>query len=413
MIEAGHSSNSSSLFASHSLCLFAFVFASGFWAMTVAASEAISNLPDGTPLEPTGFEALSGWREDDHAAALKVFQVSCKARHDRAAALRPGRADTEAASGFIEICARALGLTESLSAIKARQFFENHFTPYRVSPSPAGLLTGYFEPELDGAKQKDDRFTVPLYARPQDLVSINDGNRPDQFPKELDAALQTAKGLVPHFDRPAIEDGALSGKGLELVYLADPVDAFFAHIQGSLTVRLRDDSVIRLGFAGKSGHSYTSIGRLMREDGLFGERTVGAEEIKAWLRANPEAARHYMRQNRSFIFFQANDELETSLGPVGGEGVQLTAGRSLAIDTSLHAYGTLIWVSAYLPLGAKGETRAFRRLMIAQDTGSAIVGPARADIFFGSGADAGEVAGRVQHPPEDFVVLLPKPGKDG
>jgi membrane-bound lytic murein transglycosylase A len=219
-------------------------------------------------------------------------------------------------------------------------------------------------------------------------------------------ARRTASGFVPFFDRLAIESGALAGRGLELAWLADPVDAFFVHVQGSARLRLTDGGTLRVSFDGKSGHPYTSIGRLAVERGLLSRDEADKDGLEAWLKRNREAGLALMRENRSYIFFRATSQAEDE-GPIGAAGVPLSPGRSLAVDRTLHTFHTPIWVDAPGVHDGSGGDATFRRLMIAQDTGSAILGPARGDIFFGSGDRAGSMAGRVRHRAE-MILLLPQ-----
>jgi membrane-bound lytic murein transglycosylase A len=276
----------------------------------------------------------------------------------------------------------------------------------------AGFLTGYFEPELVGARRRSDAFPVPLLARPDDLVAVDADSRP----ADLDLAYAFARRhpdgrLTPYFDRAAIEDGALAGRGLELVWLADPVDAFFVHVQGSCRIRLDDGGTLRLAYDGKAGHPYTSIGRLLIEAGVAAPEAMTADVLARWLRDHPAEGRALMRRNRSYIFFAVQSDLDPALGAVAGGGVPLTPGRSIAVDRAVTGYGAPVWLDADLPLGPNGAATAWRRLTVAQDTGSAIVGRARADLFIGCGAAAGLAAGRIRHRPCRFAVFVPRPNR--
>lgn len=352
-------------------------------------------------VEPIGWKDLDGWAEDDHAAALRVFRGSCRA----AAKRQPASTDKRALDQPLRhVCRAAVGVPDR----RARQFFERHFRPLRIARlgEAQGFLTGYYEPVVEGSRVRTQVFTVPIYGRPADLVA---GSPPADATFSNKGAVyrrNEAGELVPYFDRAAIEDGALAGRGLELCWLKDPIDAFFIHIQGSAKVRLQDGAVLRLNYAAHNGHPYTPVGRILIEQGQVPREEMSMERIRRWMLENPEGAAQLRRQNRSFVFFR-----ELALRPgdeaVGGQGVPLTAGRSLAVDRKLHAYGTPFWIEAELPLAAADSADRFRRLMIAQDTGSAIVGPARADIYFGAGTDAGAVSGRIRHPGR-FVLLLPR-----
>lgn len=337
-------------------------------------------------LEPVAFADLPGWRDDRHEEALAAFRRGCARM--AGAAWRAACAGAAAHEG------------------DARGFFESRFVPHRVvaDGDGRGFLTGYYEPELAGARAPGAGFAAPLYARPDDLVAL-DGTSPRAgLDPALTAARATAEGLAPYPTRAEIEAGALAGRGLELVYLADRIEAFFVHVQGSVRVRLAGGGVVRLGYAGRNGHPYVSIGRRLIEDGIIAREEMTATRLRAWLKDNPDRADAVMRENPSFIFFRELDGLDPALGPPGAQGVPLTPLRSLAVDPAFHAYGTPVWLAAELP-GADGRPAAFRRLMIAQDTGSAIRGPARGDIFFGSGDAAGERAGRIRHAGDVFVLL--------
>jgi membrane-bound lytic murein transglycosylase A len=218
--------------------------------------------------------------------------------------------------------------------------------------------------------------------------------------------MRIGKKLVRFHDRAAIEDGALAGKGLEICWLKDPVDAFFAQIQGSMRVRMTDGKLLRLNYASHNGFPYTPVGRWLIDQGIIAREDMSMDRIRDWMNANPKAGKALRRTNRSYVFFR-DTELAAHAPIEGAQGVHLTPLRSLAVDKSIHVYGTPIWIDAELPIQSEKPETPFRRLLIAQDTGSAIIGPARADIFFGSGEEIGHVAGRIkQH--GQFVMLVPK-----
>ncbi len=350
-------------------------------------------------LEEIRFSDISSWRDDDHAAAFRTFLIGAPAI---AATPPKTRALGIDGSRLQRIAAEALALDVSAEGA-ARAFFEQRFVPHRIKAP--GFVTGYFEPEVAASRVPTQRFATPLHRRPPELVDVSEESRPDGWDPELRFARATEGGLEPFFDRAAIEDGALQGRGLELAFVESPVDAFYIHVQGSARLRLIDGGTLRIAFAGKSGHPYTSIGRLAVERGLLSRDKADKDGLEAWLKANPEAARALMRENRSYIFFRET-ELGESEGPMGAAGVPLTTLRSLAVDRTLHTFHTPVWVEAR-GLADPERNGPFRRLMIAQDTGSAIVGPARGDLFFGSGAAAGSAAGRVRHE-ASMVLLVPK-----
>lgn len=368
--------------------------AAALLAGTVATVPALAR---GKPLmlsAPLSFAELPGWAGDDHGAALAAFLRHCRDRR------------AELPAELSRLCAPAQAAADSGEPLAARTFLERHFEPRRILSD--GFVTGYFEPEYDGSRRPGDGYDTPLLARPPELVPLAGRPAPDGLPKDAPFAFSSANGgLVAPPDRGAIMDGALAGRGLELVWMADPVDAFYVHVQGSARIRLREGGSLRVGYAGKTGHPYSAIGRVMIERGLAEPGTVTMQVLRKWLAENPHEIDGVLRRNRSYIFFREVTEAGEHEGPVGAAGLPLLPGRSLAVDAAHHAYGALVFVSADLPLGPDGEQEKFHRLMIAEDTGSAIIGPARGDIFFGSGEEAGEKAGRIQHR-ADMVLLVPR-----
>ncbi len=347
------------------------------------------------------FGAVEGWEADDHDAALACFRMSA-----RRTASRPYTTKALGASGPVLAAIGVFALAQPASAIRAKAFFEEHFRPFRVvPPSGNGFVTGYFEPELQASPVRTPQFSYPLYARPPELADIDDATRPVGLDPTFMFARRTARGYEEFPDRAAIEAGALSGRGLELAYIESPVDGFFVHIQGSARLLMPDGDVWRISYAGKSGHPFTPIGAWLVSNGHLTREAVTMDSIRQWLLADPSRARELMNRNRSFIFFQRTGQENPDLGPVAAAGVALTPGRSLAIDHSLHTFGTPVFVSTREPL--PGQAALFQRLMVAQDTGSAIIGPARGDLFIGSGREAGTLAGAVKHA-ADFTILLPR-----
>ena len=339
--------------------------------------------------------------EDDHEAALSCLAMSAKAF---VAGVSSGRTASPAPSSLAQIFLRLLDSGSAISGrVAARRFFEQNFQPYRYRANN-GFVTGYFEPEVNASRIQTPEFPYPLYGKPADLVRINTQNRPIGFPDHLEYARQTGNGFVEYYDRPDIEAGALSGQGLELFWLRSEVEGFYIHVQGSARLVLTDQSTVRVSYAGKTGHPYTSIGRVMVERGILTLEEANMKNMRKWLDENPDAARELIRLNRSFIFFREVENTYPELGPIAAAGVQLTPGRSIAIDRNVHAYGLPIWIATEKPLPS--SSRPFERLMIAQDTGSAIVGPERGDLFIGSGMEAGSIAGSIRHRAA-FAVLWP------
>lgn len=372
-----------------------------------AGSPALKPVPPpdipGATLVPQSFADLDGWAQDDHAAAFATFRASCAALAVPPAEIGPTSVPTLKA-GLLHACALADRLGAQPAPDLARLFFEIAFRPFRVVPGGTGsaFYTGYYEPEVDGALTPGNGFDVPVYGRPDDLLMQGAGPTPNSG----GALRRTAEGLVPYPDRAAIEDGALAGRGLEVAWLRDPIDLFFMQIQGSARLRLPDGRVLRLNYDGYNGHPYLPVARLLIQRGLVPREEMSMSRIRAFMEADPAAGRALRRENPSYAFFKALD-LGAGAGAMGAQGVPLTAGRSIAVDRMLHTYGAPVFVEADLPLTAPGSAEPFRRLVIAQDTGSAIVGPARADIYFGTGREAGEVAGRIRHPGR-FTLLVPR-----
>ncbi|ESR26048.1 murein transglycosylase A [Lutibaculum baratangense] len=347
----------------------------------------------GVGLTPLAFSEIEGWEEDDHGAALETLRRSCLD-----GASRDG-------TPFHRVCRRLAEVPANAERDAARSFFEHNFAPFALEPpgneGAPGLLTGYYEPVIPGSRERTERFTTPLYRLPQGHVVVTDGNRPEDFDPALVAGREEGDRIVAYPTRGEIEAGALADELEPLVWLENPVEAFFVHVQGSTRIALPDGSTMRIGYAGKTGHPYTSIGRHMREAGIEPPGGLGMTGLRGYLLAHPEEGREIMAVNRSFIFFREVEGLSDELGPVGAEGVPLTAKRSIAVDDTLYDYGLPIFVDAdFGPLGR------FRQLTIAQDTGSAIRGVARGDIFWGTGPEAGEEAGQIQAPAR-FVALLP------
>lgn len=349
--------------------------------------------------QPVDFADLPGWPGDDHLALFRVFQGSCQAPVSlRAGAQRPAQ--------LAAICEAARqGAPASVSdAASARHFFESRFSAWRIEPVTGhGFLTGYFEPEFPGSLTRTDAFPTRLFARPPDLVTRGAGDIWPGLDPALAAARQSLDGLTPYPDREAIENGVLDGRGLEIMWLRDPVDRFVMQVQGSARIRLADGTVKRLAYSGRNGHAYTSLGRLLVEEEGIAPAHMTMDRLVARLKADPGEATRLIRRNRSFVFFRLADELAPELGPIGGEGVPLTPLRSVAADRHIWPYGTPVVVSGQLPL-AGGGTEHHARAAIIQDTGSAILGPARLDLFFGSGPQAGQLAGLVRHPMVMFVL---------
>ncbi len=299
------------------------------------------------------FTDLNGWAADDHAAALAVFRNTCGDMAD---------------PDWAALCALAA------EGPDARTFFELFFRPVLIEDGQPMLFTGYYEPQLRGSLSPDDVFRYPVYAMPP-----------------------VAPAIWP--TRQQIEEGALAGQGLEIAWVDDPVDLFFLQVQGSGRIRLPDQSVIRVGYAGANGLPYTSIGQQLIAQRIYTADQVSAEVIKNWVRRNPEAGQALLWTNQSYVFFREVSEVPADQGPLGAMNRSVTPLRTIAVDPAFVPLGAPVWIET-------DGADPMQRLMVAQDTGSAIKGAQRADIFFGTGLAAGNQAGRIKDGGR-MVVLLP------
>ncbi|WP_119679719.1 murein transglycosylase A [Indioceanicola profundi] len=353
-------------------------------------------------LSPADFGDLPGWRTDRHAEAIPAFVRSCDrlVRQPADRTLGPDGA-MGAIADWIEPC-RALKALPAGNDAAARAYFEQWFRPMLASDNgeAEGLFTGYYEASLRGSRTRKGPFQTPLRRRPADLVMVDLGEFRPSLKGERVAGRVVDGRLRPYEDRAAIEAGKLPEKGLELVWVDDPVDAFFLHIQGSGRVLMEDGTELRVGYDAQNGHSYFAIGRELVARGILSKEEVSMQSIRAWLEANPGEADAVMNKNPSYVFFR----LLEGEGPIGAQGVPLTPGRSLAVDRSFVAYGTPLWLEAEDPLDGKAS---IRRLMVAQDTGGAIRGPVRGDVFWGHGPDAELRAGKMRSKGR-YWLLIPR-----
>ena len=358
-------------------------------------------------LVPARFADLPGWDGDDHLAAWKAFVASCKPVLDAAkGSSKAGPRPTP--QSLLDICQLALltaksGPNQTRAGSKA--FFETHFKPHRVANSSSvGLLTGYYEPLIKGSRKPDGAYQTPVYKRPADLVNVVAESERGAKSGQFTHMRQTAKGLVPYLTRAEIEQGALKGQNLELLYFRDSVDVFFMQIQGSGRVELPDGSKVRVTYDGKNGYPYTSVGRHLIDNGHFEPENMSLKALAAWLKADRKRGESVMWENKSYVFFRELHGAEAD-GAMGVLGISLQPGRSLAVDTAFNDIGMPIYVSSP-SLTHASKDGGFARLMVAHDVGSAIKGPERGDIFFGSGDKAARVAGVTKHP-GTFFVLVP------
>ncbi len=354
---------------------------------------------------PLDWREVAGWNEDDHLAAYKAFRASCRPIATQGSVGDDARALADSLRDPCRV-ARSLQLSDGA---RAKTFFEQHFLPLRISRlgDVDGFVTGYYEPVLEGSRTQTDTYTVPVYRRPSNLFVRGFKQDAASLPNKGQVFRKVGRRkLVPYYDRAAIEDGAIAGRGLEICWLKDQTDLLFAQIQGSARIHLQDNSTIRINYDAHNGYPYTPVGRILIDRGIIPKEEMSMQRIREWMEQNPDGAKELRRQNRSYIFFREVD-LSDKDEAVGAQGVPLTPGRSIAIDRSLHVYGTPFFIEGELPIESAQSKTSFHRLMIAQDTGSAIVGPARADLYFGAGPEAGRVSGRLRHNMH-FVMLVPR-----
>jgi peptidoglycan lytic transglycosylase A len=375
-------------------------------ALLAASCAPKPPLPDRLTLAATDFAQLPGWHEDGEGAALAALRKSCDVFAKQPADTPVGPAGLAGtAADWRAPCATAARLDPADDAA-ARRFFEAEFEPFRLANNndPAGLFTGYYEAELRGSRRHEGLFTTPLLKRPADLVMVELGRfRPAWRGERIAGRVENGQ-LAPYASRAEIERGALAGRHLDLFWVDDPVDAFFLQIQGSGRIRLPDGSVARVGYDGQNGQPYVPIGRLLVERGALSRDDVSMQTIRAWLAAHPGEAAALMDENPSYVFFREMAGAVDGEGPLGAQGVALTAGRSLAVDRAFLPLGVPLWLDLADPAERNGR---LRRLVIAQDTGGAIRGPVRGDLFWGFGPHAAERAGMMKDR-GTYYLLLPR-----
>jgi membrane-bound lytic murein transglycosylase A len=360
---------------------------------------------DGAQYSPVSWADLAGWADDDLLAGFRAFRVSCAAIMPQP----PPPTTARPLDGALRAPCRIAATAHITTAAAARAFFEAQFQPVRISKlgDADGFVTGYYEPIVDGSRTRTDVYTVPVYRRPSNLFVRGYTQESPSLPNKGAVYRKIGRRkLVPYYDRGEIEDGAIAGRGLELCWLKSQTDLLFMQIQGSARIRFEDGTMMRINYDSHNGYPYIAVGRLLIERNIIPREQMSMQRIRQWMDDNPDAANELRRQNRAYVFFHevalaADDEA------IGAQGVHLIPGRSIAVDKALHVYGTPFFIVGDLPLVSEQARSPFRRLMVAQDTGSAIVGPARADIYFGAGADAGRVSGRLRHNAQ-FVMLVPK-----
>lgn len=370
-------------------------------ASGIVPSVAASRVPavPGATVSPVAFSAIRGWPQADHSAVLQMLGRHCATPP----ALRAGR---QPPAAFGRICREWAAVALDQAAV----FFERNFQPYAITPdrSEGGFLTGYYEPEFPASLTRDRDHPVPLYGRPPDLISQDAAAPLPGWPAGFQAARRLQDGaLTPYPDRQAIDEGALGPTPEVVAWMRDPVDRFVMQVQGSGRLRLPDGGVLRVAYAGRNGHPYTSLGRLMSQREHIPPAELTMDRLVARLKSDPDPNRSWIWANRSFVFFKAATELPPELGPIGGAGLPLTSHLSIAADRNIWPYGLPVWLTGTLPTQERGVDATLDRLTLIEDTGSAIVGPARFDLFWGSGSQAGYLAGLTRHR-VDVIVLWPR-----
>jgi membrane-bound lytic murein transglycosylase A len=344
------------------------------------------------PAVPAGsrasFDQLPGWQESDAQGGLASFQRGCAILMQKPDATPMGGAGyAGTVDDWRAVCAGASG--------DAKRFFAQNFTPYAVSGD--ALFTGYYEPQIRGRRARGGAFQTPVYGLPSDLVRADLGLFDPKLKGEHVSGRVLGHALVPYSDRAQIETRGVK-TALVLFYTDDPIAFFFLQIQGSGRVAFDDGTSERIAYAGENGQPYTAIGRTLIADGSLARETVSLQSIRAWLVAHPDRAAQVMQTDKSYVFFQEKPLGDTTLGATGSLGASLTPLGSLAIDQRIHALGAPVFVSADGP-------DPVHALMVAQDTGGAIRGAARGDIFFGFGTEAESRAGMMKAPGRLYVLL--------
>ncbi|MFD1747224.1 murein transglycosylase A [Rhizobium helianthi] len=356
-------------------------------------------------LKPVAFSDLRGWEVDDPRPLFSAMQ-NCL-QHLRSA--KPYK------SGALGLTADdLLPLLEASrdrdfeSPEQARRFFEEECQPFRIERADGerGFVTAFYEPEVEVSDSRESGYQYPFYRRPPDLIDLDEANRPGWMDPYYAFGRKTEGGIDLYPDRRAIDQGYLEGQDLEIAWARSKIDVFFTHVQGAARLRYKDGRRKRITYAAKAGHPFSPIGRLLIDRGEIDPAGISMQSIRQWLQENPANMDEVLWHNRSYIFFREADVSDENLGPIAAAKVPLVPGRSLAVDRLIHTFGFPFFIEAET-LTHLDEGQSFGRLMLALDTGSAIVGPARGDIFTGSGFEAGEQAGTVRHS-ADFTLLIPK-----
>ncbi len=360
--------------------------------------------PPALTLTRVGYADIPGWDRDSLRDMLSPLLSECT-RLGRLPADTSLGGSAEAGTqgglaGQYAAACRAAMVLPAGDGTALRRYFETWFLPYAVSDRTRSEaeFTGYFEPEFPGSLSPSATYAVPVYGRPAELVTV-----PSPVKGAPPVTGRTSGGkVVPYWSRAQIDHGALAHRNLEILWLRDPIDLFFLQVQGAGRVRLPSGQIVRLGYAGRNGQAYVPLGRVLVAQGQLAADQVSMQSIRAWLEAHPAQAQATMEQNPTYVFFRALDDVAPSQGPPGALGTSLTPMRSLAVDRTFLPLAAPVFVSTTLPDG-----QPLDRLMLAQDIGTDITGPNRADLFIGWGQQAGRIAGAL-HQTGRLVVLLPR-----
>ncbi len=350
----------------------------------------------------TSYTELPGWGSDDYTEIITPLVRSCERILKRSSEERFGPLEQAGTYEDWQSACREFAKVATGTSADIKAFIESTFTPYQVlaDDNPEGLFTGYYEATLNGSAIKSEQYAHPLYKRPDDLVMVDLGQFREHLKGERIAGRVIGGNLKPYESREEIVAGNWPHNDQVLVWVDSAVDAFFLQIQGSGRIMMDDGTMMRVGYAGQNGHPYYAVGRELIKMGVLTKETVSMQSIEQWLEQNPDRADNIMNTNQSYVFFQELD----GEGPLGGENIALTPRRSLAIDRSLLPYGLPLWVDIAPPM--EGE-QGLQRMMIAQDTGGAIRGPVRGDVFWGYGDEAETIAGHMKSSGR-YWALLPK-----
>jgi len=352
-------------------------------------------------LKESRFEDLSGWTLDAQQQAVSALSKSCEKIKNMDSTRSLGSDPLLGTVGDLKTVCQQMSGQDLSSPESARYFLETYFKPFLLTNGgdAQGLFTGYYEPTLYGSEVKTSEYSIPLRARPSDLVMVNLGEFRDELKGQRIAGRVVSGQLKPYEDRAEIEDGKLpEAQDIPLLWVNDAADAFFLQIQGSGVVVLPNGQTVRVGYDGQNGHPYTAIGKILIDKGELTKENVSMQTIREWMRGHPSQAKDLMRTNKSYVFFR---RLDTD-GPVGAQGVVLTAERSLAIDPVFLSYGLPVYLDVENPVQPEGR---MQRLVVTQDTGGAIKGPVRGDVFWGYGDRAASIAGVMKSKGQAWVLV--------